>query len=78
MPAEVENGNIKEQFLEAMERGDDLPIHDFLDEQNISEVAELINELPEYGSQILNHLSIHRAVSTFKILDFPTQKAVIQ
>ena len=78
MPAEVENGNIKEQFLEAMERGDDLPIHDFLDEQNISEVAELINELPEYGSQILNHLSVHRAVSTFKILDFPTQKAVIQ
>jgi magnesium transporter len=78
MPAEIENERVKEQFQELMDKGDELPIHDFLDEQNISEVAELIYEYPDYESLILNNLSIHRAVSTFKILDSPTQKRIIQ
>ncbi|HTR28657.1 MAG TPA: magnesium transporter, partial [Puia sp.] len=33
---------------------------------------------PDYESQIIGNLSIHRASSTFKILDVPTQKRIIQ
>src|ERR1700744_4383020 len=68
----------KERFQELIQSEDLLEIRDFLNNQNISEVAELIYEFPEYESQIMGHLSIHRASSTFKILDVPTQKRIIQ
>src|ERR1700744_5365226 len=68
----------KERFQELILSEDLLEIRDFLNNQNISEVAELIYEFPEYESQIMGHLSIHRASSTFKILDVPTQKRIIQ
>ncbi len=45
--------------------------------QNIADVAELINEYPEYEDRIIANLSIHRAASTFKILDFTTQKRIV-
>jgi magnesium transporter len=57
---------------------DVLRIKDFLNNQNISEVADLIYEFPDYEAQIIGHLSIHRASSVFKILDVPTQKRIIQ
>ena len=78
MSLEQENIDPKEQFLELIESEDVLQIRDFLNNQNISEVADLIDEFPEYESQIMGHLSIHRASSTFKILDVPTQKRIIQ
>ncbi len=78
MPAEIDDLTIQEEFMALMESGDQGAIRDFLDEQNISVVAELINELPEQENKIIDNLSIHRAVSTFKILDFPAQKRIIQ
>jgi magnesium transporter len=78
MPAELENPDIQERFSEIIALGDTEALHEFLNKQNISDVAELINEFPENEDQIISHLSIHRAVSTFKILDFPTQKQIIQ
>jgi magnesium transporter len=78
MSAELTNASIQEQFMELMELNDDQALKEFLDKQNISDVAELIFELPDYESQIISHLSIHRAVSTFKILDFSIQKRIIQ
>src|SRR4029077_13795932 len=65
------------QFLELIETGEPESIHDFLDNQNISDVAELIDRLPDYEDKIISNQSIHRAVSTFKILDFSTQKRII-
>src|ERR1700739_3838144 len=67
-----------DQFNEIIQSEDVLKIREWLNNQNISEVAELIYEFPEYESQIMGHLSIHRASSTFKILDVPTQKRIIQ
>ncbi len=67
-----------EQFLEIMEAGDNSRLSDFLDEQNISDVAKLVDEYPEYEHQIIDHLNIHRAASTFKILDLPAQKRVMR
>src|SRR5215467_11140944 len=78
MPGKVENINIREEFDKIMEDGDINALPDFLNEQNISDVAELINETPEHENKIISNLSIHRAVSTFKILDFPTQKRIMQ
>src|SRR6201990_678304 len=66
------------EFLEIIQSEDVLQIREFLNNQNISEVAELIDEFPDYKSQIIANLSIHRASSTFKILDFPIQKRIIQ
>ena len=78
MQVEYENNIMLEQFLEIMEAGDNSRLSDFLDEQNISDVAKLVDEYPEYEHQIIDHLNIHRAASTFKILDLPAQKRVMR
>ncbi len=69
--------SLQEQFQELIEREDKLQIKDFLNHQNISDVAELIYENEEYEAQIIGHLSMHRAASVFKILDLPVQKRII-
>ena len=78
MAAEIENSSLEDQLLEVIHSEDILALHAFLDKQNISDVAELINQMPDREGEILSNLSMHRAVSTFKILDFPTQKRIIQ
>lgn len=78
MSSEAENNDLKDQFQEVIQSEDVLHIREFLNSQNISDVADLIYEFPDYESQIIGHLSIHRASSTFKILDVPTQKRIIQ
>lgn len=69
---------LKEQFEELMEREDKLEIQEFLNNQNISDVADLVYEFPDHESQILANMSVHRAASVFKILDLPTQKQIIK
>jgi magnesium transporter len=78
MTDEFESSSLREQFLEAVQSEDVLQIRKFLDEQNISDVAELINEFPEYESRIVANMSIHRAAKVFKILDLHLQKNIIQ
>src|SRR5689334_2635611 len=74
----TEPENTREQFLDLISQEDVLQVREYLNDQNISEVAELINEFPEYSSQIIGNMSIHRAASVFKILDLSTQKVIIQ
>ena len=69
---------LQEQFEQVIHSGDPLQIREFLDSQNISEIADLLYELPEYESQIIAAMSIHRASGVFKILEFPTQQRIIQ
>src|SRR5687768_14225265 len=78
MVEENELTSITEQFLEIIKMDDVLAVREFLDEQNISEVALLIDDLPDYEDKIISNMSIHRAASVFKILDFTTQKNIIQ
>jgi len=75
---ELESRSLQEQFEEVIERDNKLEIHDFLNNQNISEVCDLINDYDEYGVQIIASLSTNRAASTFKILDVPMQKRIIK
>jgi magnesium transporter len=78
MSLEQENATHQEQFLEIIQSEDVLQIREFLNNQNISDVAELIDEFPDYEVQIIGNMSTHRAASTFKILDFSIQKRIIQ
>ncbi|MEJ7767506.1 MAG: magnesium transporter, partial [Chitinophagaceae bacterium] len=78
MSLELETPDINEQFEEVIATEDKLLIRDFLNDQNISDVADLVYEFEDYASQIIGNMSVHRAASTFKILDFPLQKKIIQ
>lgn len=77
MAGEKEETTLQEDFKEIIATGDTLRIREFLNDQNISDVAELINEFSEYESQIIGSMNVHRAVSVFKILDLSTQKNII-
>jgi magnesium transporter len=70
--------NLKEELEAILEAEDNRRLHEFLDEQNISDVAELVYELPDDDSRIIAAMSVHRAVGVFKILDFAAQKKIIQ
>ncbi|PVH23887.1 magnesium transporter [Sphingobacterium corticibacter] len=61
-----------------IEQGDMLSLEDYLNDLNISDVEELIDELPEHGPLFLETLSIKRAINVFRILDFPTQERIIK
>lgn len=77
MSLEEEQIPVQEQFEKIIHREDKLQISDFLNDQNISDVAELIYEYPDYDSQIIANMAIHRAAMVFKILDVTTQKKII-
>ncbi len=69
---------LKQRFEELLQTGDALQIRNFLDHQNISDMADLVYEYPEHEDNIIASMSIHRAAGVFKILEFPTQKRIIQ
>ncbi|WP_447642297.1 MULTISPECIES: magnesium transporter [Chitinophagaceae] len=77
MSYELEPQSITEQFEALVEKGNKLEIASFLNEQNISDVVELIDEFPDYESQIISSMSTHRASSVFKMLDLSVQRRII-
>ena len=70
--------NLTEVFLDILSKGDMHLLREFLDEQNISDVVELVNEFPENEATIIDNMTVHRAVSVFKILDINQQKDIIK
>ena len=78
MSLELEEISLQQRFEEVIASENKLAIQDFLNHQNISDVATLIYDNEEYEGQIISHLSIHRAASVFKILESPTQKRLIK
>ncbi|MBK8610446.1 MAG: magnesium transporter [Chitinophagaceae bacterium] len=78
MPIELDEISIQQQFEEVIASEDKLAIQNFLNDQNISDVANLIYENEEFECQIISHLAIHRATSVFKILELSTQKRIIK
>ena len=67
-----------EQIELLLEDEDTTQLQEYLNNLNISDVEELIDELPEHGPLFINTLSINRAVNVFRILDFPTQERIIK
>lgn len=78
MSLELEEISLQERFMEVVATEDKLQIMDFLNNQNISDVADLIYDNEDYETQIISHLSMHRAASVFKILELPVQKRIIK
>ena len=69
---------LHQQFEDLIQSGDRHLIREFLDDQNISDVAELVEEFPEHDTRIIAGMSVNRAASVFKILEITTQKKIIQ
>lgn len=69
---------IQDNYEELLTGKDEAALTDFLNEQNISDVALLINENEEDETDIFSRVDMHRATSVFKILDHPTQKRIIK
>lgn len=67
-----------EQVETLLEQGDVNQLQDYLNNLNISDVEQLIDELPEHAAMFLETLSLNRAVNVFRILDFPTQERIIK
>lgn len=78
MSIELEQISIQNQFEQLIETENKLQIRDFLNNQNISDVANLIYENEDYETQIIANMAIHRASSVFKILDLSAQKRIIK
>ncbi len=78
MPLELEEISLQQKFEEVIASEDKLQIKEFLNNQNISDVADLIYDNQDYESQIIGHLSLHRAASLFKILELSTQKRIVK
>jgi len=78
MSLELEEISLQQRFEEVIASENKLEIQEFLNHQNISDVANLIYDNEDYESQIISHLSIHRAASVFKILELPVQKRIIK
>lgn len=66
-----------EDVLELLAQDNESKLRTWLNEQNISDVEELIDELPQHAVKFIETLSIKRAVNVFRILDFPTQERII-
>ena len=75
---EMEQASLFDRFEALISKEDTLEIRAFLNDQNISDVAELINEYPDYADRIIANMAIHRAASVFKILDISQQKDIVK
>ncbi|WP_343522256.1 magnesium transporter [Pedobacter sp.] len=69
---------VVEEIQELIEKENDRALKQCLDQLNISDVEELIDELPQYAAKFIETLSLNRAVNVFRILDFPTQERIIK
>ncbi len=78
MSLELEQENLQEQFNSIIRTENRIAIRDFLNELNISDVAELINDNPDNEATIIANMAIHRAAMVFKILDLSTQKQIVK
>ena len=78
MSTEIEKLSVEDEFEQLLATGDDNVIHDFLDDQNISDVADLLYKNEEHEGYIISHLSVHRAAGLFKILEPATQLSIIR
>ena len=69
---------LKQEFEHVLQSEDPQALHVFLDQQNITEIADLVYEEPEQGSQIISAMSVHRASGVFRILEFGMQRRIIE
>ncbi|NSL88063.1 magnesium transporter [Chitinophaga solisilvae] len=74
----MENEALLEKFSTLVKEKNYRELSVYLDDQLITDIAELIHEDPDEAGVIINTLSISRAAAAFRILDFPLQEDVIR
>ncbi|WP_143305337.1 magnesium transporter [Chitinophaga vietnamensis] len=74
----MENEALLEKFRELADEKNYRELTVYLDDQLITDIAELIHEVPDEADVIINNLSISRAAAAFRILDFPLQEDMIR
>jgi magnesium transporter len=74
----MENEALLEKFSMLADERNHQELRIYLDDQLITDIAELIYEHPEQADVIFSNLSITRAAAAFRILDFPLQEEVIR
>ncbi len=67
-----------EQITMLLEQENAEGLQEYLNSLNISDVEQLIDELPEEATLFIETLLLSRAVNVFRILDFPTQERIIK
>lgn len=74
----MENEALLERFEQLAQEQNFRELKDLLDDQLITDIAELIYEVPDQAAQIIHHLTLGRAAAAFRILEFPTQEDIIR
>jgi magnesium transporter len=74
----MENEALLEKFEQLIKEQGYQELKVYLDDQLITDIAELIHEMPEQAGIIINNLSIGRAAAAFRILEFHVQEDVIR
>lgn len=74
----MENEALLEKFEQLAREQQPQELRSFLDDQLITDIAELIYEDPDQASLIINNLTLSRAAAAFRILEFPTQEEIIR
>ncbi|MCK7556870.1 CBS domain-containing protein [Chitinophaga sedimenti] len=74
----MENEALLEKYEELAAQKAQGELKVYLDDQLITDIADLIYELPDEGGNIIEQLTITRAAAAFRILEFPAQEEVIR
>lgn len=74
----MENEALLEKFETLVAERNYPELKVYLDDQLITDIAELIHELPDNADIVMNQLSIGRAAAAFRILEFHVQEDVIR
>jgi magnesium transporter len=67
-----------EEIEMLIERNDEQALFTLLEDLNISEVKDIVDELPQHGARFIELLPLNRAVHVFRILDFPVQERILK
>jgi magnesium transporter len=69
--------NFNAQINSIIQLQDVVALHDFLDDQNISDIAEWMEENDTHANTIISNMTINRAAAVFKIVPASIQKGLI-
>jgi magnesium transporter len=74
----MENEVLLERFEQLAHEQNSRELKELLDDQLITDIAELIYEVPDEAPLIMHNLTLGRAAAAFRILEFPTQEDIIR
>ena len=77
MPEIIDDIDFNNELATLLQLDDVALLHSFLDDQNISDIADWIDENDENATTIIATMAMNRAAAVFKLLDSKIQKQII-